>query len=143
MTRPKPRPTSALTPQQQLGEVLKNPLPVRGMPMRVATYTAIDAGSSKVRVVITAEVGGPATTPAEWPVGVVILDKDEKIVYNRGGVSTLAPASAKGESPRLVLSSVVLDPGEYTLRLAAVDESGRGGSVHHSINARLTRVGAV
>ncbi len=134
---------TTLTPQQQLGEVLKNPLPVRGMPMRVATYTAIDAGSSKIRVVITAEVGDPATTAAEWPVGVVILDKDEKIVYDRGGVSTLAPASAKGESPRLVLSSVVLDPGEYTLRLAAVDESGRGGSVHHSINARLTRLGGL
>ena len=134
---------AALTPEQQLGEVLKSPLPVRGLPMRVATYTAIDAGSTKVRVVIAAEVGNPASTPAEWPIGVVILDKDDKVVYNRGGLSTLAPASAKSESPRLVLSSVVLDPGEYTLRLAAVDESGRGGSVHHSINARLTRVGGV
>ena len=37
--------SNALTPQQQLGEVLKSPLPVRGLPMRVATYTAIDAGS--------------------------------------------------------------------------------------------------
>ena len=134
---------AGLTPQQQLGEVLKHPLPVRGLPMRVATYTAIDAGSAKVRVVIAAEVGDPATTPAEWPVGVVILDRNEKVVYNRGGTTTLAPASAKGESPRLVLSSVVLDPGEYTLRLAAVDESGRGGSVHHSINARLTRLGGL
>ena len=56
-------------------------------------------------------------------------------------MSTLAPASAKAESPRLVLSSVTLDPGEYTVRVAAVDESGRGGSVHHSLNARLTRMG--
>jgi VWFA-related protein len=132
---------ASLTPQQQVGEVLKNPLPVRGLPMRVATYTAVDTGTAKVRVVITAEVGDPATTPAEWPIGVIILDKNDKIVVNRGGVSTLAPASAKGESPRLVLTSVSLDPGEYTLRLAAVDESGRSGSVHHSINARLTRMG--
>ena len=134
---------ASLTPQQQVGEVLKSPLPVRGLPMRVATYSAVDAGTgtAKVRVVITAEVGDPATTPAEWPIGVIIIDKNDKIVVNRGGVSTLAPASAKGESPRLVLTSVSLDPGEYTLRLAAVDESGRGGSVHHSINARLTRMG--
>ena len=131
----------ALTPQQQVGEVLKSPLPVRGLPMRVATYTAVDAATAKVRVVITAEVGDPATTPAEWPIGVLILDKNDKVIVNRGGVSTLAPASSKGESPRLVLTSVSLDPGEYTLRLAAVDESGRGGSVHHSINARLTRMG--
>ena len=59
------RPTAKteLTPMQQLGEVLKSPLPVRGLPMRVATYTAIESGSAKVRVVITAEVGDPATTP--------------------------------------------------------------------------------
>ena len=131
---------SALTPMQQLGEVLKSPLPVRGLPMRVATYSAVDSGN-KVRVVITAEVGDPATTPAEWPIGVIVLDRNEKIVVNRGGTSTLAPASARGESPRLVLTSVVLDPGEYTLRMAAVDDTGRGGSVHHSINARLNRIG--
>ena len=129
---------AGLTPMQQLGEVLKSPLPLRGLPMRVATYTAPESGSSKVRVVISAEVGEPATTEAEWPIGVIVLDKNDKVVINRGGVSKLQPASARGaESPRLLLTSVALDPGEYTLRLAAVDETGRGGSVHHSIHARL------
>lgn len=131
-----------LTPMQQLGEVLKAPLPTRGLPMRVATYTAPETGSAKVRVIITAEVGDPATAAAEWPIGVLVLDKNDKIIVNRGGMSTLQPASARGaESPRLVLTSVALDPGEYTLRLAAVDDSGRAGSVHHSINARLHRIG--
>jgi tetratricopeptide (TPR) repeat protein len=130
---------AALTPQQQLAEVLKSPLPVRGLRMRVATYSAIES-ANKIRVVIAAEVGEPATTPAEWPVGVIILDKNDRIVVNRGGSSTLSPASARGESPRLALTSVVLDPGEYTLRIAAVDDTGRGGSVHHSINAKLNRV---
>jgi VWFA-related protein len=133
---------AALTPLEQLGEVLKSPLPVRGLPIRVATYTAGDAGSSKVRVVIAAEVGEPATTPAEWPVGVIILDQNDRIVMNRGGAAALAPASPRGESPRLALTSVVLDPGEYTLRLAAVDDTGRGGSVHHTIHARLTPLSA-
>jgi VWFA-related protein len=129
-----------LTPMQQLGEVLKSPLPMRGLPMRVATYSAPETGSTKVRVIITAEVGDAATTPADWPVGVIVLDKNDKVVVNRGGVSTLAPASARGaETPRLLLTSVALDPGEYTLRIAAVDDAGRGGSVHHSINARLNR----
>ena len=132
---------AALSPMQQLGEVLKSPLPVRGLPMRVATYSSVDSSNpNKVRVVIAAEVGGPAAAPADWPLGVIISDKNEKIVVNRGGVSTLAPASIKGESPRLALTSVVLDPGEYTVRVAAVDDNGRGGSVHHSLNARLNRV---
>lgn len=127
------------TPMQELGDVLSSPLPVRGLPMRVATYTTIETGTQKLRVVITAEVGEPATTPADWAVGVVILDKNDKPIINRGGVSTLQPASKGVASPRLVLTSVALDPGEYTLRLGAVDDSGRGGSVHHSINARLNK----
>ena len=128
-----------LTPMQQLGEVLKSPLPVRGLPMRVATYTALESGTAKVRVVITAEVGDPAKDSADWPIGVLVLDKNDKIVVNRGGVSTLAPASKSVETPRLLLTSVALDPGDYTLRIGAVDESGRGGSVHHTINARLNK----
>ena len=132
--------TSSLTPAQQLGEVLKSPLPLRGLPMRVATYSAVEGSSNKIRVIIAAEVGDPATTPAEWPFGVIILDKNDKVVANRGGASKLAPASDRGESPRLALTTVVLDPGEYTLRVAAVDETGRGGSVHHTVHARLHRV---
>jgi VWFA-related protein len=131
--------TESLTPMQKLGEVLKSPLPVRGLPIKVATYTAVETGGSKVRVIISAEVGNPATTPADWPVGIVVLDKNDKIVVNRGGVSTLAPASKGLESPRLILTSLVLDPGEYTLRIATVDDEGRGGSAHHSINARLNK----
>ena len=130
---------AALTPMQQLGEVLKSPLPVRGLPMRVASYSTIESGGTKVRVVITAEVGDPASTPADWPIGFVVLDKNDKIVVNRGGVSTLAPASKGAETPRLMLTSIALDPGEYTLRIAAVDDAGHGGSVHHSINARLNK----
>lgn len=131
---------TALTPMQELGEVLKSPLPVRGLPMRVATYMAPETGTNKVRVVISAEVGDPANTPAEWPIGVIVLDKSDKIVVNRGGMSTLQPASLRGgNTPRLLLTSVALDPGEYTFRVAAVDDTGRGGSVHASVNARLNR----
>ncbi len=80
--------------------------------MRVASYTAIESGTAKVRVVITAEIGDPAAADAaDWPVGIVVLDKNDKIVVNRGGVSTLAPASRGLDSPRLMLTSVALDPG--------------------------------
>ena len=124
---------------QQLGEVLKSPLPVRGLPMRVATYTAVDTRRIESARHHHRGSRDPATTPAEWPVGIIVLDKNDKVVVNRGGVSTLAPASKGLESPRLMLTSLVLDPGEYTLRIAAVDDDGRGGSAHHSINARLNK----
>ena len=45
----------------------------------------------------------------------------------------LAPASDRTETSRLFLTSVVLEPGEYMLRLAAADGSGAAGSVYHTI----------
>ena len=124
---------------QQLGEVLK----IAAAGARPADARRQLHGDrkrrGKVRVVISAEVGDPRPRPADWPIGIVVLDKNDKVVVNRGGVSTLAPASKGLESPRLLLTSLALDPGEYTLRIAAVDDDGRGGSVHHSINARLNK----
>jgi len=131
------------TPMEQLTDVLRQPLPNRGLPMRVVSYTNIDSSTStKVRVVISAEFGDPASTEMELPIGIVVLDKNDRAVYNRAALTPLSPASVRGESPRLILTSMLLDPGEYTLRIAAVDDKGRAGSVHHTINARLTRAGA-
>ena len=118
-----------------------SPLPTRGLPMRVASYTATATGKSQVRVVITAELGEPASESAEWNVAFLLTDKNEKVIVNNAGPARLAPASELEESPRLFLTSVLVDPGEYTLRLAAVDGDGRAGSVHHSINARFKSVG--
>ena len=131
---------AAMTPVEQVTDALRQPLPNRGLPMRVGSYTTIDSPSAgnKVRVVISAELGDPAGGEAELPIGVIILDKNDKAVFSRAGVTTLAPASVRGESPRLILTSLLLDPGEYTLRVAAMDEKGRLGSVHHTITARLT-----
>lgn len=131
---------AAMTPVEQVTEVLRQPLPNRGLPMRVASYTSLDSSSPKVRVVISAELGDPVTGERELPIGVIVLDKNDRAVFSRAGMTTLAPASVRGESPRLILTSLLLDPGEYTLRIAAIDDRGRAGSVHHAINARLARM---
>jgi len=131
---------AAMSPLEQVSDVLRQPLPMRGLPMRVATYTSIDSGSAKVRVVISAELGDPATGEKDLPIGMIVLDKNDKAVFSRAGMTTLAPASVRGESPRLILTSLLLDPGDYTLRVAAIDERGRAGSVHHTISARLSRM---
>ena len=131
---------AAKTPLDLVGETLRQPLPNRGLPMRVASYASIDSGSSQVRVVVSAEFGDPAGDEMELPIGVIVLDKNDRTVFSRAGMTKLSPASVRGESPRLILTSLLLDPGDYTLRVAAVDERGRAGSVHHSINARLTRM---
>jgi VWFA-related protein len=129
-------------PESIINDLLAAPLPDRGVPMRVATYNLAEADSTKVRVVIAAEVGEPAREPAEWQMGVLIVDKNDKVAAGNVTRVILAPGTPRQPSPRLMQTTVLLDPGEYTLRLAAVDPDGRTGSVHHTIRAGLTRTAA-
>lgn len=127
----------AATSEDRVHQILGAPLPTRGLPMRVATFTSINPGDSRVRVLIAAELGEPATEPEEWPVGVLVLDKDGKVVASTLTPTRLSPASPDEPSPRTLLTSVTLDPGDYMLRVATVGSDGRAGSVHHSIAARF------
>lgn len=126
-------------PMEALRQALTAPLPVRALPIRASAYTVTGTGS-QVRVVVSAEIGDPATDEVEWPIGILLLDKDDKPVVNRAGPVRLAPATSARESPRLLLTSALVEPGDYTLRLAAVDDHGRAGSVHHAVRARLASV---
>lgn len=127
----------ARAPEADVKDLLSFPLPARGLPMRVATYNAADGDDPRVRVIISAEIGEPAREPAEWPIGILVLDRDEKTAAGQIARMRLAPATPRAASPRLLQTSVLLEPGEYTLRLAAVDDNGRAGSVHHTIRAGL------
>jgi len=129
-------------PEEIIKELLSSPLPDRGIPMRVATYNLAEPGSSQVRVVISAEVGEPAREPAEIQAGLLVADKNDKIAAGNVTRIILSPETPRQPSPRLLQTTVLLDPGEYTLRLAVVDPEARTGSVHHTIRARLTRTAA-
>ena len=130
---------AAVTPQEHLKTLLQAPLPTTGLPIRLATYTVGGSGDGKVRVIISAEVGDPATDAVEWPVGILVFDKNNKPIVNSIAPMKLSPATV-GESARLLLTSVVVDPGEYALRLGAVSPDGRGGSVFDVLDARLSAV---
>ena len=132
---------AALPPLEQVKSLLEAPLPTAGLKMRVATYSVANPQDERVRVIVSAEIGEAATEAAEWPVGIVVANSDGKIFVNSAAQMKLAPASDRTETARLFLMSVVLDPGEYTLRLAAADGSGAAGSVHHTISARLPQIG--
>jgi VWFA-related protein len=129
-------------PEEIIKELLSSPLPDRGVPMRVATYNIAESGSTQVRVLIAAEIGEPAREPSEWQAGILVADRNDKIAAGNVVRINLSPATPRQASPRLLQTSVLLDPGEYALRLAVVDPDGRTGSVHHIIRAGLTRTAA-
>ncbi len=127
------------SPEEVVKELLVSPLPDRGLPLRVATYNTADSNDSRVRVIITAEVGEPATAPVEWQTGILVLDRDDKPAAGNVVRINLSPLTSHAASPALLQTTVLLEPGVYTLKLAVANADGRTGSVHHTIRAGLTR----
>jgi VWFA-related protein len=132
---------AGLAPEEQVKSLLLSPLPTGGLPIRVATYSVTNSASpDEVRVIVSAEIGDAATDAAEWPVGLLVVNNEDKVFVDTTRYMTLAPATERAASPRLLSITMSLKPGEYTLRLAALDHEGRAGSVHHTVDARLNRV---
>jgi VWFA-related protein len=133
--------TAGLAPEEQVKSLLLSPLPTAGLPIRVATYSVTSsANADEVRVIVSAEIGDAATSAADWPVGVLVVNTEDKVFVDSTRYMTLSPATERAPSPRLLTMTMSLRPGEYTLRLAAMDHEGRAGSVHHTVDARLNRI---
>jgi VWFA-related protein len=130
------------TADERLTDLLRAPFAAPDIPLKVGTFTFRDQRSPKLRVLISAEIdttGAPAT-PIQ--VASVMFDANGDLVKSslqRGSVK----ADEGGPHSRSYLGGVLVDPGTYSLRFAAVDESGRTGSVEHRVDAMLVQAGSL
>ena len=124
-----------LTPQQQLFRALRSPAAMVELPLRVATYAYQDAASPKVRVLVASEIGASSETPGEVTIAFTLIGPDGEVAA--GGMQRVTASPEDGPAG-LVLhhaSGLEVDPGRYTLKLAAIDGEGRRGSVEHLVQA--------
>ena len=124
-----PLPDSGRADEEALSASLHSPFLATDLVVRVASYAMPDGAAKKVRVLTSTEVGdarGGVT------VGFVLEDKKGKVVG-----SGVQRAAASPRDVVTIASAVVVDPGVYTLRLAARDRTGRRGSVVHTVKAAL------
>ncbi len=123
------------TPEENLGDALRSPFAVAELPLRATTFVTQDRESDKVRLMVAAEVGAAGAMPAEYTLGYALIDRDGKLVGAFSERKALTPADGRPTAALEYLSSLLLEPGTYSLRLAAVDSQGRRGSVIHSVSA--------
>jgi VWFA-related protein len=118
---------SARAREEELVDLLRASRPSRELPVRVATYTYVEPGSPRLRVVVSTEsdaAGGPA---AQVLLGYVLID-------GKGVIA--ASAAHRSDTGRHAFSTLVT-PGDYTLRVAAIDPLGRRGSLERPFTAAL------
>jgi VWFA-related protein len=117
---------------------LSAPVIESGIPLRAASWSLRDVETGKVRVVLGAEIGGE-TPPSSMTVGFALFGDKGKSVA--GGIQATRPRQEGASGPHRFETAAVVDPGSYTLRVAARDARGRQGSVDHPVSALLAQAG--
>jgi VWFA-related protein len=116
--------------EQILASLMRAPFVAAELPVRVATFSVRDHESTKVRVLVSAEVSG--VRGGGLVTGFVLVDGKGKVAATGG--QRLAEAT----DPVTWLGTASVDPGVYTLKLSAVDKSGRRGSIEREFKAAIT-----
>ena len=110
--------------------VLRSRMPATDLPMRVTTYCYQDAGGTAPRVVIAAEIEPATAGAADVSMAYAFYDTSGKAVAAGEERKVFTNSN---ERPLHYAASLILKPGTYRLRVAAIDAAGLAGSVDREV----------
>ena len=120
----------------RLERMFRSPVATTELPLRVATYAYPDAESELVQVTISAEVDVPGGVPSALTLRYMLRDPEGTVVLTSTPQQITPTLAQTPNGPVLAFaSSMRIEPGTYSLKLAVVDAAGRSGSVEHPIHA--------
>ena len=125
---------AAATPIEALSRTLRAPTPATGLPMRMSTWTYKEPGTARIRLLIAAEIDRGPTESLSYATGLVVATKEGKVIAANAEPRELAPV--EGDQALVAYAgSVIVDPGEYRLRVGVANEDKRTGSVERAVTA--------
>lgn len=124
---------------EQLARMLRSPIAIQELPVRVATYAHPDSQSEQIRLLVAAEIAGGASSPLT--VGVVLRDTEGTAVWTRQQQVVVEPTQTSNGPVLEISFPLRVEPGRYALRLAVADAAGQRGSVEHPIRAQARTTG--
>ena len=121
-------------------ETLRAPLLASDIPLKLTTYTFQDPESSKLKIILVADIDRSLNLDGQVSLGYMMLDDKGKIVSSllEKPVSTSVNRQSKTQK---YIGAAVAAPGVYTLKVAVVDEEGKRGSVERTFPARMNGFG--
>jgi VWFA-related protein len=130
--------TASVTPRERVVSLLRSPLDVGELPLRVATYGYQDDGSPQIKIFVAAEIdhgAGEAPGPFRLQAGAVLYDDTGAAVTSHVQEVSLTPIDTPSGQFLSYSTALLVEPGHYTFKLAVVDEQGRRGSVTRPVVA--------
>ncbi len=133
-----PAASAPASAEDLLSRALTAPSILTDLPLRLSTYVFADSGDAgRVRLALSAEIGRDRQGAEPVTLAFALTDVQGRVVASGLQQPMLAPARADEPGPLLYQGRIAAPPGDYTLRLAAVDAEGRAGSVDQHVRARL------
>lgn len=127
--------------KRALGYTLRQPRLASELPIRVSAYTVRGNANLRLKTLIAAELSLPVGQAMDLAWGLEVHDKGRVIAdaFDHG----LPHGSSATRDGVMLVTAVSLPAGTYILRFAAIDASGRRGSVDHPITVglRMTHAG--
>ena len=131
---------------ERILRLLRSPVAVRELPLRVATYAYRDAAGEdgQMQILVGAEVDAAGAVPEAMSMGYLLRDT-EGAVASHATVQVVPNLVQKPDGPVFEVNFMVRvsEPGDYSLTLAAIDAAGRRGSVEHSVRAERMSGGPI
>jgi VWFA-related protein len=133
----------AATPANTEGGImalLLSPAFATALPFAVTSYAFQDPDSPKIRLLIGVEVDA-ADARGDMALGLVVRRADGATAGSFFQ-PTVSSTQVNPETGKVtVFTSLLLDPGTYTMKAAIADASGQRGSLERPVRAFLTRIG--
>jgi hypothetical protein len=104
----------------------------RDLPLRAAAFPARNMGDNKIKVVVMFEPDGGDTALASAMAG--LFDAKGRLIAEW-------TSQTADLANRPAIAALIVPPGRYRLRVAAVDRAGRLGAVDHDVDAGISTAG--
>jgi len=135
-------PPAALSTDEILRQTLRTPILTADIPLKMTTYTFQDPASAKLKILMAVEIDRSLNPQENLTLGYVMLNDQGQPGASRIETKVAAPVDGVRRVQQWV-GAAIAPPGNYTLKVAVVDDSGRRGSVERTIAARLNAFGQV
>jgi VWFA-related protein len=132
----------ATSPRDAAMAALAEPFLLTRLPMRGIVFALRGADPSQLQLLIHVEIGSTYTGPVRLAVAHAVFDRDGRAIDGQVTDSRLGPAANGVPSPIEFVAGASVGPGDYTVKLAAVD-GDRIGSLELPVRATLIEAGAV
>jgi VWFA-related protein len=124
-----PRPTPAPL------DILAAPTPFSEAPFALSAYTTQGEEAHTLKVILLVQLLGAAAPDPLPAFAISITNAKDEQVFTASEKTSLGPLGARA------IAGIQLNPGQYRLRAAVVDSSGRPGSIDMPLGVGLRQAG--